>query len=208
MDNSTANCIAFEGTRCIALGPLADVALIVKQRCDADSLARILSFNAESSEPVEIDCRGSIADVLSRITPTAKEVAPTIEPQVSTPAGRGRPKLGVIAREVTLLPRHWDWLGAQPGGASVALRKLVEQARRLSSSADRVRASQNATNRFMTAMAGDLDGYEEASHALFAADRLRFETLLSAWPADIREHTLRLAEAAFNNESEVLEHHA
>ena len=208
MDDSNASCIAFEGTRCIALGPLAEVALIVKQRCDADPLARILSFNAESSEPVEIDCRGSITDVLSRIAPTAKEVTPSVEPLVSAPAGRGRPKLGVVAREVTLLPRHWDWLGAQPGGASVALRKLVEQARRISSSADRIRASQNATNRFMTAMAGDLDGYEEASRALFAADRSRFEALLAGWPEDIREHTLRLAEAAFHNEPEALEHHA
>ena len=201
MDDQDANCIAFDGARRITLGSLADVALAVKQRCDADPLARILVFNAETSEPVEIDCRGSIADVLARVTPA-------VEPQVSAPAGRGRPKLGVVAREVTLLPRHWDWLGAQSGGASVALRKLVEQARRLGSSADRIRAAQNATNRFMTAMAGDLDEYEEASRALFAADRARFEALLAAWPEDIREHALRLANAAFQNEPEALEHHA
>ena len=201
MDGRTANCIAFDGFRRIAFGPRADVALAVKQRCDADPLARILVFNAETSEPVEIDCRGSIADILAR-------VAPVTEPQVSAPAGRGRPKLGVVAREVTLLPRHWDWLAAQPGGASVAMRKLVEQARRIGSSADRVRAAQSTTNRFMTAMAGDLDGYEEASRALFAADRSRFEARLAGWPEDIREHALRLAEAAFHNEPEALEHHA
>lgn len=208
MDGQNANCIAFDGARRIALGPIADVALAVKQRCDADPLACILVFNAETSEPVEIDCRGSIADVLSRIAPATQEVAPPAEPEVSTPAGRGRPKLGVVAREVTLLPRHWDWLAAQSGGASVALRKLVEQARRLGSSADRVRASQNVTDRFMTAIAGDLDGYEEVSRALFAADRSRFEELLAAWPEDIREHMLRLAKGAFHNDSEALEHHA
>lgn len=201
MDSQNTNCIAFDGSRRIALGPLADVALAVKQRCDADPLARILVFSAETSEPVEIDCRGSVADVLARVTPVA-------EPQVSAPAGRGRPKLGVVAREVTLLPRHWDWLAAQSGGASVALRKLVEQARRLGSSADRVRTSQNVTDRFMTAMAGDLDGYEEVSRALFAADRSRFETLLAAWPEDIREHMLCLSKAAFEKEPEALEHHA
>ena len=107
--------------------------------------------------------------------------------------GRGRPKLGVTAREVTLLPRHWDWLAAQPGGASVALRKLVEDARRVSTNGDRRRVAQEAAYRFMQALAGDLPGYEEATRALFAGDFARFEEHTAHWPDDVREHAGLLA---------------
>lgn len=191
------NCIAFDGNHRIAAGPLADVAAKVKECADAHPLARILVFNARTSEAVEIDCRGSLAEVIGRITPDASALSPPDEVPVSSPPGRGRPKLGVVAREVTLLPRHWEWLSSQPGGASVALRKLVEHARRASAAADRIRQAQDACCRFMTAMAGDLDGYEEASRALFAADRPRFEALLAGWPDDLRSHLLDLAQTAF-----------
>ena len=112
-------------------------------------------------------------------------------------SGPGRPKLGVVAREVTLLPRHWAWLSSQPGGASVALRKLVEQARKDGQTQDQRRQSQEATYRFMSAMAGCLEGFEEAARALFAADRLRFEALLAPWPPDIQNHLQQLAQAAW-----------
>jgi hypothetical protein len=111
--------------------------------------------------------------------------------------GAGRPKLGVVAREVTLLPRHWEWLNRQPGGASVTLRKLVEEARRSGADRDRVRNAQEVTYRFLLAIAGNLPGYEEAMRALFASRRERFEELLAAWPPDIREHALHLAAEAF-----------
>lgn len=198
MDEIVLNCIAFEGSRRIALGPVAEVALKVKEVSDAHPLSRILVFNAVTSEPIEIDCRGSADDVLARVAGAATGPVPSAEP---APAGRGRPRLGVVAREVTLLPRHWEWLNAQPGGASVALRKLVEHARRAGTSADRIRRAQDATYRFMTAMAGDLDGFEAAARALFASDRSGFEAQLSTWPGDIREHALRLAEAAFRGET-------
>ena len=97
-------------------------------------------------------------------------------------AGAGRPKLGVVAREVTLLPRHWDWLDAQPGGASVALRKLVEEARRATGDADRARAARDAAYHFMSAMAGNLPTFEEASRALFAGDRRRLAALIAPGP--------------------------
>jgi hypothetical protein len=119
-----------------------------------------------------------------------------VEPETDAPAeprGRGRPKLGVVAREVTLLPRHWDWLGAQPGGASVALRKLVEDARRANGDRDRQRAARDAAYHFMSTMAGDLPGFEEASRALFADDRRRFAELIADWPVDIRDHIVKLA---------------
>ena len=205
MDKKAPRCIAFEGVRCIASGSLAEVALQVKEASDANPDAVILVFDALNSEAIEIDCRGSVSDVLSRI-PRIEDESPTSEPPPppppAAPAGPGRPRLGVVAREVTLLPRHWEWLAGQPGGASVALRKLVEQARRASAFADRVRQAQEATFRFMSAMAGNLDGFEEAARALFSADRPLFESLIAAWPNDIRKHLQRLAEAAFQPETD------
>ena len=125
---------------------------------------------------------------------------PSVSLRPAAPArGPGRPKLGVVAREVTLLPRHWDWLAAQPGGASVALRRLVEDARRVSASDDRRRAAQEAAYRFMQAMAGDQPGYEDATRALFAGDVARFEERTAAWPEDVREHASLLAADAFSH---------
>src|SRR5690606_18915615 len=107
-----------------------------------------------------------------------------------TARGRGRPKLGVIGREVTLLPRHWEWLDGQPGGASVTLRKLVEKAKRENAGADRCREGREAVYRFITVMAGNEPGYEEAVRTLFGTgvDRLKqFRKQTQAWPADVRE---------------------
>ena len=109
------------------------------------------------------------------------------------PRGRGRPKLGVTAREVTLLPRHWDWLAAQPGGTSAALRRLVDQARRETAAQTDRKARQASAYAFMSAMAGDLAGYEEAIRALFADDREQVCRHSAAWPADVRDHALKLA---------------
>jgi uncharacterized protein len=122
--------------------------------------------------------------------------------QTDAPRGPGRPKLGVVAREVTLLPRHWQWLSGQPGGASVALRKLVDAARHANSAKDRVRQSQEAAYRFMSAMAGDAPGFEEAARSLFAGDARRFEQCLGAWPEDVRDHTRTLAENALRDQPE------
>lgn len=214
MNTSHTRSIAFDGVRCIAHGPLVEVAEVVKNIFDIQAQSSILVFNAETSETIEIDCRGSVADVIGRLAvlppdePSAREaVAP--EPEMPPPpSGPGRPRLGVVAREVTLLPRHWEWLSSQPGGASVALRKLVEQAKRAGLAADRIRLAQESSFRFMNAMAGNIDGFEEASRALFAADQIRFNTLISAWPNDIREHLQRLAELAFPAQTGEVSQHA
>ncbi|MBS1227581.1 MAG: hypothetical protein H6R17_858 [Proteobacteria bacterium] len=205
MEESELNCIAFEGSRGIACGPLREVARKVKAVYDARPLSRIMVFNAQTSETIEIDWRGSVEQVLNRIPSFADVSAPPTElrpPERTTAVGPGRPRLGVVAREVTLLPRHWEWLNSQPGGASVALRKLVEQARRAASSADRIRQAQDASYRFMSVMAGCLDGFEEAARALFAADRSRFEALIALWPADVGAHLRELAAPAFEPPSQ------
>jgi hypothetical protein len=108
----------------------------------------------------------------------------------------------VVAREITLLPRHWEWLGRQPGGASVAIRKLVDDARRGSEDSDRVRAGQDAAYRFMSAMAGNRPHFEEAIRALFAPNPARFRELIAEWPADVRDHAAWLATRAFGGDSQ------
>jgi uncharacterized protein len=192
--------IAFEGERRIASGDLGDVARAAKQTLDRRKDASVLIFDGQTSGPVDLDFRGTVDDVLTRLP---KQDPPTValDTALTTPRGPGRPKLGVVAREVTLLPRHWDWLAQQKGGASVAIRKLVDDARRTSEDRDRIRLAQEAAYRFMSAMGGNRPHYEEAIRALFAHDRSRFEQLIAEWPADVRDHASRLAERAFRREA-------
>jgi uncharacterized protein len=189
--------IAFEGDRRIAAGDLRNVARAAKQLLDRRRDASILIFDGVTGAPVDLDFRGTVTDVLAKLPAIARASATAEDAMPSTPRGPGRPKLGVIAREITLLPRHWEWLAQQPGGASVALRKLVEEARRSGEDYNRVRRAQDAAYRFMSAMAGDKPHYEDAVRALFADEAAYFEELIAAWPADVRDHALALAESAF-----------
>ena len=190
--------VVFDDDRCIASGNLRDVARAAKQALDRHREASILVFDSETSGPVEIDFRGSLDDVLGRLPDSAAAPEPSGEAEPTAPRGPGRPKLGVVAREITLLPRHWDWLARQKGGASVAIRRLVEQARRGSEDSDRIRRGQEAAYRFMSVMAGNKPHYEDAIRALFADDPTGFEKLIAGWPADVRQHAARLAERAFH----------
>ncbi|WP_343619971.1 DUF2239 family protein [Ralstonia sp.] len=202
MDAATIHaCTAFAGTQRLAGGPVRDVARAVKTHLDAHPESQVLVFDNTSAHPVEFDLRGTVEDVVARIDQAAPSAAEPAESE-NRPRGPGRPKLGVIAREVTLLPRHWDWLAAQPGGASVTLRKLVEDARRAAEGADRRRTAQEAAYRFMSAMAGNAAGFEEATRALFAADAAAFASLTQSWPADVRDFARELASRAFNPQQE------
>jgi hypothetical protein len=192
--------IAFEGDRCIAAGCLRDVARAAKQTLDRHNEASILVFDGQTSSPIDIDFRGAVEDVVARLPDVATTPAADGDALLPGSRGPGRPKLGVVAREITLLPRHWEWLARQSGGASVALRKLVEEARRSSESKDRVREGQEAAYRFMSAMAGDKPRYEDAVRALFALDLPGFEKSITEWPVDVRDHARRLAERAFQRE--------
>jgi hypothetical protein len=184
-------CTAFDGHHQIASGALTSVVLATKQAIDAGVAGPVLIFDNDSSRPVEIDFRGTPDDVLARL--------PASESIEEAPRGPGRPKLGVVAREITLLPRHWDWLATQPGGASATLRRLVEEARRSSSQRDRTRLAGEAVDRFMSAMTGDLPGYEEATRAFWRKERKQFTQLTDAWPVDVREHVRRLAAKAWDD---------
>jgi uncharacterized protein len=185
---------AFIGHHRLAAGPLAEVALAVVTAARRPDAEPIIIFDDATGRPIDLDLRGTERDILARLPQPAAPAETAAEAAaIAEPRGRGRPKLGVVAREVTLLPRHWEWLSAQPGGASVALRKLVEQARRASGDTDRARISREAAYHFMSAMAGNLPRFEEASRALFADDRSRMADLISSWPADIRDHIVKLA---------------
>jgi hypothetical protein len=188
-------CTAFAGNRRIASGTIREVALKAKKVLDQGEDAPLLIFDDKTSEVIEVDFRGTRGDVEKRIA--RKSDAPMQPPERRGP---GRPKLGVVGREVTLLPRHWDWLDEQPGGASVALRKLVESAKRENRERDRARQSQEAAHRFMTTMAGDLPGFEEASRAFYGGNQSRFDTLIKSWPPDIRAHVKKLVAVAGRDE--------
>jgi hypothetical protein len=187
-------CTAFEGSRRIASGTLDLVARATKRVLDRGEDAPVLIFDDETSRPVEVDFRGTEEEVLAKLPMSVAEPALVEETRRKV----GRPKLGVVAREVTLLPRHWDWLSAQPGGASVTLRRLVDEARNVNATKDRVRQAQESAYRFMSAMAGNEPGFEEAIRALFAKQRKRFDEWVDAWPIDIRDHARKLASAALD----------
>ncbi|HEX6894919.1 MAG TPA: DUF2239 family protein [Bryobacteraceae bacterium] len=170
---------AFQELRKVGSGTAGEIAVFLKDRPQGQTLV----FNDETGTQVDFDLRGTATEIAGRYA----------ESQSAETRGRGRPRLGVVAREVTLLPRHWDWLNSQPGGASVALRKLVDEARRTTSDRDRVRAAQEAAYRFMSAVAGNLPGFEESTRALFAYDRRRFADLIAGWPDDVRDYAIQLA---------------
>jgi hypothetical protein len=179
---------AFAGFRRITSGSRAEVvAQLRKLSARADETTPLFVFDDSTGTPLDLDLRDNPA--------LAPEISPSDEHATRSV---GRPKLGVVAREVTLLPRHWEWLGRQPGGASVALRKLIDEARHVHADRDVQRAAREATYRFMTAIAGDLPGFEEATRALFAGERTRFDELVAPWPEDVAAHLHKLAAAAWS----------
>ena len=211
MPNRFTTYTAFAGERRIGTGSIQTVALLAWAKLEAEPGTTILFFDDETGRELDLDLRGSEAEVLARLAvqfpqtdesenATSAESTAESTAQAGSERTRGRPKLGVIAREVTLLPRHWDWLNGQPGSASVALRKLVDAARHANAGRDERQRSQKAAFVFMSAMAGDRPHFEEASRALFAGERGRFEQCIDAWPADIREHARHLARPAFEQQ--------
>jgi hypothetical protein len=197
--DSETRYVAFEGPRRIAAGRFGEVVVAAKEAMDRGDRGQILLFDDATGAQVDANFGGTVEDVRQRMAALAEDAgdAPSAEsPPAEAPRGRGRPRLGVVAREVTLLPRHWEWLAAQPGGASVALRKLVEEARRASAGRDRARQAREAAYRFISAMAGNEPGFEEAVRALFAGDAARFAEMTEGWPPDVRAHAREMAARA------------
>ena len=192
----------FDGFHRIESGSLLRNGLAVKRALGRGAKGPVLTFDNRTGLTIEFDTRGSEKELAARLSRDEKAQKERIEePDESVastsaadePRARGRPRLGVIAREVTLLPRHWAWLATQPGGASVALRKLVEEARKSRAEFDRARIAQERAYHFMLAVAGNLPGYEEATRALFANDQRKFRSVVKGWPTDVRDHAIFLA---------------
>ena len=175
--------VGFAGSRRIVGGTLDQILPTLHTQLTHASAESLLLFEVETGRQVELDLSGSLDEVRQRYAPTS-------------PRGPGRPKLGVISREVSLLPRHWDWLEAQPNGASAALRRLVEEAIKHEPGAERARRIRAALSRFLSAMAADRPHYEEACRALFAGQTEQFAALFARWPRDIREYAVTQAKAA------------
>jgi hypothetical protein len=180
---------AFSGDRLIAFGSLADVLCACKAHLDASDDPRLLIFEDQSGRQIDFDFTGTVADVLKRALPAPERTGP------------GRPKLGVVSREVSLLPRHWEWLEEQQQGISAGLRRLVEEARKRNPREQRAKKGREALSKFMSAMAGNLANYEEANRALFASEHARFEELIADWPEDVRAHLLRVLEGSLAPEA-------
>lgn len=184
----TSTFTAFAGARRIAAGTLEQVLPTLRRRFQADGGEAVLVFEDSSGAQIDFDLRGTLEEVLARAE----------QPEVRGP---GRPKLGVLSREVSLLPRHWDWLEQQPQGISAALRRLVDQARSSDPGKARARQLRAKVSRFMTAMAGNRPGYEEALRALFRGEQAAFEAIVKKWPKDVRAFVLDASREAARAEA-------
>ncbi len=186
--------LAFDGHTALISSNLLAVARHLKQHQESGNLTPVLIFDEDTGRQMDIDISGSDKDLLARFD---EDSANDSGSEAAKPGKRGRPKLGVVGREVTLLPRHWKWLDSQRGGASGTLRRLIDQARKQSSQADEVRNAQDSTNRFISAIAGDLPGFEDATRALYSGNEAAFKEQVKHWPKDVRKQALKFASGAF-----------
>ncbi len=181
---------AFAGDSLLVSGALSLLVSGLKSRYDKKGIDGVLIFRDDTGAEVDFDFTGTLDDVLHRVLPRAE------------PQGRGRPKLGVVSREVSLLPRHWDWLDEQPHGNSAAIRRLIDEARKKEPDRAHVRKAQGAASRVMSALAGNRPHFEEAARALFARDETKWKRLARAWPRDVRKYLARLLDGTWSQEPE------
>lgn len=200
MENNQTNngtITAFQNDLKLSSGPAWEVALAVNIAMHSDgNKSRFLCFDDHTGAFIDLDLSGANEEIIARLKP---DVA---EQEQQAPSKVGRPKLGVVSKEITLLPRHWAWLGNQSGGASATLRKLVDQARKSAGNSEQASNSKDAADRFMSAMLGDQAGYEDAARALYRGDKTWFLELIQDWPSDLKDYVLQLAEPAFLTDKE------
>jgi hypothetical protein len=182
---------AFEGTHRLFHGSLEEVVLKIKKRLGKSENSSVLIFSDSTGKTMDFNFQGSEKDVLKRL-----EVYVSKD-ETREASGPGRPKLGVISREVSLLPRHWEWLATQPGGASATIRKLIEEARKKSSGTVSAKQVQERVYRLMSVIAGDMAGYEEALRALYKGDKKLFSHHIKEWPRDVRDYLAEMAKPVF-----------
>lgn len=172
---------AFQGSERLVTGSLEQVLRTVKDNWTTSQTAALI-FDDATGKQADFDLRGSIEDVLARALPPPQRTGP------------GRPKLGVVSREVSLLPRHWEWLESQPNGASAALRRLIDAARQADPAGAQLRSRMDAVGRVITVLAGDLTGFEEAYRALYARDWPKLAAGTGHWPTGIQSYIADMLE--------------
>lgn len=182
---------AFGNEKLIAHGSLDEVVLKIKRWNDKNTTASLLVFNDFTGKTMEFDLRGSEKDVLQKIEMFIPQDVSAVSP------GPGRPKLGVITREVSLLPQHWEWLASQPEGASAALRKLVEGAKKNLVMKESVKQVQERAYKIMSILAGDLPQYEEALRSLYRKNEENFKQHIAMWSPDIKDYVIKIAAPVF-----------
>jgi len=198
------NYYAFNAQQIVASGPLLEIILKLKSAQFHSDIEGVLLFDEGTGRQFDVNFSGTKEDVLQRYGIDQEELAgfqlteAESDVKLSQKKGRGRPKLGVVGREVTLLPRHWQWLDSQRGGASATLRRLIDETRKAGVAGELIRQSQDSANRFMYSMAGDMPGFEEAVRALYARDRQQFERETGSWPLDIANCARKYAKVALN----------
>ncbi len=178
--------VAFYGTKRIARGPLGKVVRKCKKVVDDGIEHRLAIFHAETGRAFDIEFEGTPAEVMARAQASVQPTAPKA----------GRPKLGVVSKEFSLLPDLWEWLSAQRGGASATLRRLVLEAKRQSAGSDGARKAIDAAHRFIWDLAGDLPQFEDVTRALYRGELAAVDDLTMAWPKDVREQLARYLEMA------------
>lgn len=111
MDEMTSY-TAFQGPSRLITGTCREALTHLKSQ--APGGADVLVCDDATGRTVDFNLRSDLQEVVDREAPEAAR------------SGPGRPKLGVVAREVTF-PRHWDWPESQPNGVSAALRRLMDE---------------------------------------------------------------------------------
>lgn len=180
-------CIAFSGDIKISSGPILKVAEATKKHLIKKPNSDIQIFDHDTGQFLEVDFRGSLSQVVERMKKSFIIETEKIR-------GPGRPKLGVVSKEITLLPKHWDWLNLQANGASGSIRKLIDEAMKRNVAKDELKRSQNSVYKFMTIMAGNYPLYEEALRAFYANDNAKFKYIITNWPKDVRDHLLKMTD--------------
>jgi len=190
MSSEETTYTAFADAALLVSGPLSSVVSALKSRFDKKGIEGVLVFRDDTGYEVDFDLRGSLDDVMARVVPKQE------------PLGRGRPKLGVVSREISLLPRHWEWLDEQPHGNSAAIRRLIDEARKREPDRAHIRKAQAAASKAMTTLAGNLPNFEEASRSLFARDEKSWRKLVKSWPGDVRKYLARLLDGTWQDVAE------
>lgn len=196
---------AFDGMKLLCRGSLEDVVIKIKKKIGKAENSSILLFSDETGKIIDFNFFGNEGDVRKRLSvyvgpDSVRKDSAGLRGESSDSAknaGPGRPKLGVTSREVSLLPRHWEWLATQPGGASATLRSLVEDAKKRTQATSVIKQAQERTYKFMSVLAGDLPNYEEALRALFKKEKAKFVSCIEGWPEDVKAHVLQSAKGVF-----------